>query len=396
MDRLGIRADLLRHGRYKSAVEPFTQDTMSTEARADLQNLLDGLWSTLRDSIAYSRHQTPAHIDSIATLAPLTAHAADSLGLVDTALYFDDIPTYLKTTAIGTWSWETRDLHQETWGVHPRIAIISMEGDIVDGVGGRSLLSDRSIGSQNFSALVDQLAASPDIAAIVLRINSPGGSAQASDILWNRFQHLRQELKIPMIVSVGNMAASGGYYIACASDYIVAEPTSIVGSIGIFGGKIDASGLYSKLSVTNTTVKTHPSADAESATRGFTPEEIQILQNSMDDSYQRFVGVVAAARHMTPAHVDSLGEGRVFTGVQGQHIGLVDTLGGLDLAIRIAAEHAGIPAQQELSTTVISYGHDWNMEEALHGPQMSWPWQEWLTTLETPQVWALWTSRFDF
>jgi len=393
MDRLGIRADLLRHGRYKSAVEPFTQDTMSTEARADLQNLLNSLWNSLRDSIALSRHMTPARLDSIATSAPLTARAANALDLVDTTLYIDDIPEYLRTGPLRTWRMETRDLHRENWEVRPRIAIISLEGNIVDGPGGISIFGAHTIGSQAFSELIDQLEATPDIAAIVLRINSPGGSAQASDILWNRFLHLRQSRHIPMVTSVGNMAASGGYYIACASDLIVAEPISVVGSIGIFGGKVDASGLLNKISVSNTNVKTHPSADAESSMRGFTEEERTILQASMDDGYQRFLGVVSQARNMSPAHIDSLGEGRVFTGVEAKQVGLVDTLGGIDLAIRLAARQAGIPQSREVQTIVLSYSTRWNLENALLSGQASIPWQQWLQAIETPQVWALWPGE---
>ena len=391
LDFLGVKAELMRHGRYKSAVEPFTQDTMSTEARADLETLLNGFWSTVRDSIAFSRHVSPDSVDAIARLAPLTASAARAAGLVDTVLYYDQIPAYAKQTGFAEWKIQEREPYRDDWRHDARVAVITFEGDIVDGPGGRKLMGgSRNIGAQGFSELVDQLRSTPGIDAIVLRINSPGGSAQASDILWHRLRTLGKDREIPIVASVGGMAASGGYYIACAADKIVAEPTSLVGSIGVFGGKVDVSGLYGKLRLSNTTVKTHPSADAESPSRGFTDAERAILQASMDDTYRRFLGVVAGARKKTTEQVDSIGEGRVFTGRQGLAVGLVDTLGGLDVAIRLAATLAGVPKDRDVQTVHLSRDNSWRTELGAIGPESSFAWLDWLKDLERDQVWAYW------
>ncbi|HSQ42960.1 MAG TPA: signal peptide peptidase SppA [Fibrobacteraceae bacterium] len=391
LDWLGIKAELLRHGRYKSAVEPFLQDTMSTEAQADMDSLLGSLWHTVRDSIAVSRHLSVDSLDAIARLAPLTAHAAESLGLVDTVLYQDQLEAYVRTRQIAHWRLQALEPYHDDWRYRPVIAVVTLEGDIVDGAGGFNLRGGDLVGARAFSELVDDLRQTPDIAAVVLRINSPGGSAQAADILWHRLHTLAQD-GLPMVASVGGMAASGGYYIACAAQRIVAEPVSLVGSIGVFGGKANLSGLYRKFGLNPVTRKTHISADAESMSRGFTDEERLVLQASMDDVYQRFVGVVAQARHLTPSRVDSLGEGRVFTGVQALTVGLVDTLGGLDVAVRMAADLAGIPQDADVATLHVSRAMDWQLEWGASPAKGALSWLNWLQDLEEPRVWALWTA----
>jgi protease-4 len=390
LDFIGVKAELLRHGRYKSAVEPFVQDTMSTEAKEDLKKLLDGLWNTLRDSVATSRKISPDSLDAIARISPLTANQAKALGLVDTTLYFDEIKGYAKVDHFEPWSFSEQEIYRDDWNPRPKILVVNLEGDIVDGPSSMGLSGNRNVGARTFGDLTESIRQSPDFSAVVLRINSPGGSAQASDILWHRLQTLSKDLDVPMVASIGGMAASGGYYLACAAQKIVAEPTSLVGSIGVFGGKVDASQLFTKIRINPVTVKTHPSADAESFTRGLSPEEQEILQASMDDTYERFVGVVANARGKTPAQIDSLGEGRVFTAVEGVRNGLVDTLGGLNVAIRTAANLAGIPASLELSTVYISYGTNWDLEFGRSAEKSLFPWLSWLETLEDPQVWALW------
>ena len=397
LDWIGVKAEFLRHGRYKSAVEPFTQDSMSTEAQADLQELLGSMWATLRDSIALGRHISSDSLDVIAKQAPLTAKQAMLAGLADTVLNYSDLKSYAHVSQFRNWNMQTRDPYRDSWATHPRIAILTLEGDIVDGPNSGIFSRGPSIGQRTYSELIDNLLARSDLSAIVLRINSPGGSAQASEILWHRIRNLSKITSIPIVASIGAMAASGGYYIACAADKIVAEPLSIVGSIGVFGGKINVSGLLEKLRITPTTVKTHPNADAESYLRGFSAEETKILQASMDETYQRFVGAVSDARGMSPQQVDSLGEGRVFTGTQGRSNGLVDKLGGLDDAIRLAATQAGVDPDQEIETEQISWSSEWQLEERLVGPsaQMNAGFA-WLKDLQEPKVYAQWLGDLQF
>lgn len=392
LDRIGVRAELIRHGRFKAAVEPFTQDTMSSEARHNYETLIQSLWHSLRDSIAVSRRMSPALVDSIAHKSPLTARQADSLGLVDTLLYFDDLPGFAKTSAIVPWTSVSLPPFRTDWRSRPRIAIVTLEGEIVDGPAKSSPFSDPGIAAQTYADLVDYLRSTPTIAAIVLRIHSPGGSAQASDMLWHRFHSLGKATGIPIVASVGGMAASGGYYIACAADQIFAEPTSIVGSIGIFGGKIDASGLLQKIGITSSIVKTHDKADAERFTRPFTEEERQIIQVAMDDSYNRFVATVSEARGLTPAQVDRIGEGQVFSGLQGMQNGLVDSIGGLERSIRAAARLAGIQPGEDLNTFHIHYRSGWNMESGSLKSLASLWLGEWMESLNETRVWALWNG----
>jgi len=393
LDMVGIKVELLRHGRYKAAVEPFTQDTMSAEARADMEALLGSLWKTLRDTIAVSRHISADSIEAIAHLSPLIASDAKALGLVDSVMYFDELERKVEPkqifASVPTWRFQSSEPYSDAWNRKARVAVITIEGDIVDGLGGRSFPSgSRTVGDQTYSELAERLAHTPGISAIVLRINSPGGSAQASDIIWHQLRDLRVHSHLPVVASIGGMAASGGYYIACSAEKIIAEPTSLVGSIGVFGGKLDVSGLYAKLHINSSVVKTHANADAESYSRPFTEEEKKILQVSMDDTYQRFLGVVADARAKTKAGVDSMGEGRVFTGVQGLANGLVDSLGGLDLAVRVAADLAGVSSSTEVEAVHLSFDNNWRTEFSAFGNAVSTPWSEWLQSLEEPQVWT--------
>lgn len=392
LDKLGVRAELIRHGRYKSAVEAYTLDSISPDARQNYTSLMESLWATLLDSIAVSRQIPVSRLDTIASKSPLTTKLADSLGLVDTILQVDDIPKYLKTATVHPWKTVSTPPFRTDWRSRPRIAVVTLEGEIVDGSGQSTPFSKPGIGARTYSDLVDYLRSSPEFSGLVLRIHSPGGSAQASEMLWHRFRTLGKDLGIPVVASVGGMAASGGYYIACAADEIYAEPTSIVGSIGIFGGKIDASGLMQKLGIRSSVMRTHEKADAERMTRAFTEEERQIVQGAMDDAYQSFVSTVSEARHMSVEAVDKIGEGQVFTGAQALKNGLVDHLGGLEQAIRATATRAGIPPDREIQTHHIHFRSGWNIENGrLQSLAMDWL-GNWIEGLEKTQVWAMWNG----
>ena len=217
-----------------------------------------------------------------------------------------------------------------------RIAIVYAEGEIVDGDG-----DENSVGGKRFADAIRQARNDQNVKAIVLRVNSPGGSALASEIIWREVQ-LTKKVK-PVVVSMGGLAASGGYYISCGADKIVAQPNTLTGSIGVFGLLFNAENmLKNKLGITVDTYKTGPYTDMGAPTRPLTDSERRILQQGVDEIYNVFTSRVAAGRKMSQAAVDSIGQGRVWTGMDAKNIGLVDTLGGINDAIAIAAKLAGI------------------------------------------------------
>ncbi len=375
--KLGIKPLLMRHGKYKSAVEPFTRDSLSAEARSNLQSLLDNAWQTIQDSIGSSRKLTKTHFDSLLQSPPLTSISAQKSKLVDTLLYMDQLKDWIgeQPQAISKSILPLQDI---SWKKKAHIAVVYLEGEIVDGSSGSlQLFRHGKIGGADFSDLVESLQ-SGNFDAIILRINSPGGSAQASDVLWHRFLTLGKELSIPIIASIGSMAASGGYYLACAADAIWTEPTSIIGSIGVFGGKVDLSELRSKVGITSSVVKTHTSADAEGMHRGFSTEEEQLLQASMDDFYTRFTHVVQISRKLNASEIDSLAEGRVFTGIQAIHNGLADSIGGLQEAIQDALHRSGMDRNASVHLTQIGFGNQWDISEQS------------LIPIEQTSLWAWW------
>lgn len=338
LDWIGVDVQLLRHGDYKSAVEPYTKDSMSVEARSDRESLYNEWWTTLMDD--YNASFLPkSKFDSVVSKPLLTAKSAKERRLVNEVLYIDQVPSYAlkefydldipQARAI-TWSPTDRKIFTNDWKSRYRIAVLNIEGTITKKTEVESL------------ALIEEAMQGQEYEALIVRINSPGGDAQASEKIWRALKVL-SNTGFPVIASVGDMAASGGYYIACGADSIVAEKTSIVGSIGIFGGKINTSELLKSINIRVETVKTHEHADAESFTRGFSVDEKQALQEYMDDFYARFVQVVSDATKIPNNKVDqSYGGGRVFIGKTALSHGLVHSLGGLDEAIRIAKKLAKI------------------------------------------------------
>ena len=268
---------------------------------------------------------------------------------MDTLLYIDQVPAYaLKTffdidapqARYRDWTPTDKKMFTESWARRSKIAILNIDG---------------TIDSRMESEISTALRRLPGSAkALVLRISSPGGSAIASDKVWGALESVKAR-GIPVVASIGNMGASGAYYIACAADEIIAEPFSIVGSIGIYGGKIDASGLMSKVGLKAEPVKTHEHADAETFTRPWTDDEKKALQDYMDEFYARFVGVVSKATGIAAATVDSsYGGGRVFAGWRAHKYGLVHGIGGLDIAIEEARRLAHIGERSEIELVTLT------------------------------------------
>lgn len=395
-DWIGVDVEMLRHGAYKSAVEPYTADSMSAEARSNMQTLYSNWWDALTEDM-YERNGNKTSLDSFVNNPFLTAADAERFGLVDTVLYLDDVAPYalkalydvdVPDAHYSTWAPKSGEMiFDEDWHFRSPVAVLHIDGTIVDGEGGFDpLTGSRSTGSAEVLDALDAVLASPgDYDALIVRINSPGGSAQASDVIWHRIRKI-SEAGLPVVASIGDMGASGGYYIACGADRIVAEKASIVGSIGIFGGKVNFSSLFSKLKIRPEVVKTHGHADAEGDSRAFTPEEKQALQAYMDDFYGRFLGVVSRETGISKNYLDSnLAGGRVFTGGEAVKTGLVQVIGGMDAAILEAKNLAGVDKNSPVELVPL-LGDDSYIARSFKDQARLFGW---VKSVEKTQVWAL-------
>ena len=351
-DKLGIRPNFAHVGRYKSAVEQYTRDSLSPDGRRALDDLLDDEYTLLVDSLASERHLTADGVRQLIDEGPFTARAAHEHGLVDTLLARADLDS-LATHAGGTRrpaASFTRYAEEggEVAGEH--IALVVAEGEIVDGKSTEGPFGGRSVGDRTLVESLREIRGRRNIRAVVLRIDSPGGSGNASDAVWQELRRLRRDK--PVIVSMGDVAASGGYYIACAADAIVADPATITGSIGVFGGKLKVLGLYRKLGLNVETVSRGKHASMWSPFSDFDAEEEALYQKSLDQFYDVFLARVAEGRKMTPALVDSVGQGRVWSGMAAKQRGLVDRFGGLHEAMEVARARAHIDPKADIVVDV--------------------------------------------
>ncbi len=396
-DMLGVKVELLRHGAYKSAVEPYTADSMSVETRENYEQLYGEWWNVLIEDVRM-RVSDPQLLDSLLARPSLLASDARKAGLVDTTLYLDEVAPYaLKTiygvdapfAAVSNFTLKAGlRIFDESWRPRSKIALLNIEGSIVDGPGGYDpLTGTRSTGSKEVLDALDRLMRSPEYSALIVRINSPGGSALASDEIWHRLQTVSRT-GLPVIASIGDMGASGGYLIACGANEIIAEKASIVGSIGIFGGKVSFRGLFDKLKLRAETVKTHEFADADGIGKPFTESEKEALQNYLDAFYGRFLDIVSGATGIGIDSLDrSLAGGRVFTGSQGVQNGLVHRIGGLDMAIYEAKRLAGLSERRTVVLESILSDDSYLFRGFSDQVRLL----SWMKSVEKTQVWALFT-----
>lgn len=347
-ERFGVGVQVTRSGKYKSAVEPFIRKDLSPENREQLQSLVDGLWSAVTAGIAADRGLTATQlqmlVDQHGLIQPEDARAA---GLVSRVAYRDEIfAELLESTggdaADGFAQVDLRDYVRSELAPNAaqafspgRIAIVYAEGAIVDGEG-----SEGEVGGASFSRELRLLRQDDDIAAIVLRVNSPGGSASASEQILRELK-LAREAK-PVVVSMGTYAASGGYWICTQADKVFAEPTTITGSIGVFGMQLNVQKLANDLGFTWDGVKTGELAGVFSLARPKTETELAVFQKMVDNTYAEFLQRVASARGLTVAEVNAIAQGRVWSGLDAHNLSLVDEIGGLHDAIEDAAFRAGI------------------------------------------------------
>lgn len=350
---LDIDVQVVRAGAYKSAVEPFTREDLSPENREQLSALLDTTSSTFLRTVAESRAPSVNALRRIASeAATLTAKGALEADLIDGLLYEDEVRDVLKqqldleddelpTVALDNYA----RVSQASAGLEPgdegEIAVVYAEGQIVTGDTEDLYSATPMVGSETFTEAMETAREGDGIGAVVVRINSPGGSASASDAMWRAIELTAREK--PVIVSMGGVAASGGYWIATAADSIVADPLTVTGSIGVFGVFFDVSGLLeNKLGVTFDGVQTSPYADMFTGLSAFSEEEEALLERFIDETYRTFLQKVAENRNLSVEKVQTMAEGRVWIGETAKALGLVDVLGSLDTAIRIAAERAGL------------------------------------------------------
>lgn len=349
LKKVGVKMQVFKVGTYKSAVEPFILTGMSDANREQVQSFVGSIWQQVCKDVAASRRLA---VDSLNAYADCYTTFADPEQYVDTRLvddlaYDDEVRQVLRVCSQQEQVNFIDPAQLAKLDVAPTsgdgaIAVYYAEGDIVDEAARTNFSGEMSqiVGSKVVADL-DKLANDDKVKAVVLRINSGGGSAYASEQMWRAIQLLKQNK--PVVVSMSGMAASGGYYMSCAADYIVAEPTTLTGSIGIFGMIPDASGLLTeKLGLHFDVVKTNKASDFGAMGRGFNADEAAAMQGYVNRGYQLFLSRVAAGRHMNPGQVDRIAQGRVWTGSQALGIKLVDKLGTLDDAIAVAAQRAGL------------------------------------------------------
>jgi len=349
LDKLGIEAQIIKVGTYKSAVEPFFLTKMSAANKLQVTSYLGSMYDHFLSGIGESRHISKDSLFEIAdNLKIRFPEDALKYHLVDGMKYKDEVLDELKQRTGVDYKRDIKTVNlidyakaipetdkKDKKESKNQVAIIYASGDIIGGDG-----DDNSIGSERVSKALRDARLNDNIKAVVFRVNSPGGSSLASDVIWREVM-LTKKAK-PVIVSMGDYAASGGYYISCAADSIFAEPNTITGSIGIFAVLPNMQKFFNKLGVTFDGVKTGKYADLGDISRPLTPEERDILQNEVNHGYDDFTKAVASGRKKTQEYINSIGQGRVWTGEQAIKIGLVDRLGNISDAIKSAAKMAGL------------------------------------------------------
>ncbi len=345
LEKLDIKVQVIRHGKFKAATEPLFLDKMSPENRKQTTELITDLWDTMIAGISESRHISRDELNLIADSLKLS-RAAEALKykFIDQIAYKDEFLKDLrsklglsekaKIRTVSMDKYTDVEDHEKKSSSKDKIAVIYAQGSIGSGEG-----DDQDIGSDRISRTIRKAREDDKVKAIVFRINSGGGDGLASDIIWREVA-LAAKVK-PVVASFGDVAASGGYYIACASTRIVAEPNTITGSIGVFGIIPNFEGLMkNKLGITFDEAKTNKNSGFISVQRPLTPFEYATIQREIETFYDTFISKVAEGRKLTKAQVDSIGQGRVWSGIDAKRIGLIDDFGGLNKAIEIAADLA--------------------------------------------------------
>lgn len=344
LDKLGVEPQIFRHGTFKSAIEPYILTKMSPENRLQMETLVNSIWGTLVEDIAENRNLSIDSLNIYATeLSAMSANDALDKRLIDALKYEDEVEDIMREKLeldadddiplVSLGDYIAAKPYTPAYSDN-KIEVIYAEGQIVQGSSARGSLGSSTLAEQLAEARLDE-----DVKAVVVRVNSPGGSALASEVMWREMELLREQK--PVVVSMGDYAASGGYYISAPADVIVADEMTLTGSIGVFGMMFNAGkALSNKVGVTFDVAKSNPSADMGAINRAVTANEREYIMKGIEEVYSTFVNHVADGRNMTFDSVDAIGQGRVWSGNDGKRIGLVDEIGGLNYAIAIAADKA--------------------------------------------------------
>ena len=371
-DKVGVYPDFVHIGDYKTAVNQMTEKGFTPAHREMSESLNRDMYDQLVRGIASARKKTEAEVRTLIDEGPFSPDAALRAGLVDDLAYLDQVDD--RVPEMRPASGEPRRVEGADYqrisprsvGIKPRsrIAVLYAVGVIASGKSSFDPVNGGVVGSDTLVEQIRQVRADDSVKAIVLRIDSPGGSSVASDVIWRELMITRDEKPSrPLITSMSDLAASGGYYIAVPGQVIVAQPATLTGSIGVYSGKFVIEATMEKVGVNTATVKSGANADINSPFSRFTPGQQAKLQEYMQGFYENFVAKVAAGRHTTPERINALAQGRVWTGAQAKERGLVDMLGGLETAVAVAKERAKIPADEDVE--LVAYPPHRSFYEAL-------------------------------
>jgi protease-4 len=357
LDKLGVDMQVEHIGKYKDFGDMFTRTNMSPETREVTTSIVDSVYGNLVTSIAESRKKSPADVQAVIDQGPFTATQALRAGLVDELRFEDEMWGELKGALQGKEPAKVSiskymKVPLDTVGLQgkSRIALVVGEGDIIRGDPENNGADENNLTSYGFNKLLNQVAGDSSIKGVIVRIDSPGGEVTASDDIWRQMNLLSK--KKPTVISMSDVAASGGYYMAMAGVPIVAYPETLTGSIGVVFGKPVVRGLLDKLGISEDAIQRGKHAAIDSAYTPLTPDERDLLRRGIEESYQDFVSKVATSRRRTSEEIDRVAQGRVWLGSQAKGNGLVDELGGIDTAIQQVKKKANIPESEQVALTV--------------------------------------------
>jgi len=351
LDKLGMKAEADAIGEYKSAAEPLTRESYSEPARKQVEEILDDIYHQIVEAMANGRRMEEKRVEELMNRGPMAMERAKELGLVDDVLYRDQIEDairgFLKKDVVLDGGAVRRRYERDKWDEPARIAVINATGSITTGESSFSPLTmEKTMGAETVARAIRRAYKDRDIKAMVIRVNSPGGWVLASERIWREVKRAREEGK-PVVVSMSDVAASGGYYISCGADRIVALPGTITGSIGVVMAKLVLRGFYERMGINVETIKRGEHVDIYSSTRELTEEERKMVREDMEGIYRAFLERVSEGRKMPIEDVDRIGRGRIYTGSMAKRLGLVDDLGGMEKAVEMARDLAKIPKGKE-------------------------------------------------
>ncbi len=376
-DRLGVLPEFDRIAEFKTAADPFMRSGLSEPHREAVESILDSMMQEITRDVASGRRLDATVVRAAIDRAPLTADEARAAGLIDGVCYEDELPARLGSDArpasLQPWARAQRRLPVPyRWRARSAlIGVVELQGLIVPGES-RDLpvplpvIGNRAAGSETIARAFRATERHPGIRAIVFHVNSRGGSALASDQIWREVERIKRTK--PVVVFMGDVAGSGGYYVACGASRIIAQPGTLTGSIGVVVGKLTVRGLLERLGVNREVVARGEAATVESAFQPYTPGQLEGVRRELEAVYRRFIGVVADGRRKREGEVETVARGRVWSGRQALECGLVDEIGDFSVAVRRAAELAGIPAAQRVIPVTVHPPHAIGIPSPVRGP----------------------------